>query len=69
MMQFTIHNFFENHLLILLENVELHIRGQMWFQQDGVLAHSTKAIQNLLNEKYTASIDRFVASTSITQRP
>jgi len=40
-------------LPILSENVELHIRRQIWFQQDGAPAHSTKAVLNLLNEKYS----------------
>jgi len=44
------YNFLENHLPI--ENVELHIRGQVWFQQDGTPAHSTRTVQNLLNKKY-----------------
>ncbi|EZA51837.1 hypothetical protein X777_09632 [Ooceraea biroi] len=48
----TYYNFHENHLSLLLEDVDLHTRGQMWFQQDGAPAHSTRALQILLNQKY-----------------
>jgi len=42
---------------IVIKN-ELHIRQQMWFQQDGAStrasAHYIRAVQNLLNEKSTS---------------
>ncbi|KZC12298.1 hypothetical protein WN55_04088 [Dufourea novaeangliae] len=33
----------------LLENIPLHIRQTMWFQQDGCLAHSARIITQFLN--------------------
>ncbi|RLU23850.1 hypothetical protein DMN91_004058 [Ooceraea biroi] len=48
----TYYNFLENHLSLLIEDVDLHTRGQMWFQQDGAPAHSIRALQILLNQKY-----------------
>ncbi|EFN65845.1 hypothetical protein EAG_02386, partial [Camponotus floridanus] len=46
----------QNHLPALLEDVPLHIRKEMWFQQDGAPPHfaiiTIAIIRQFLNEKF-----------------
>lgn len=42
-------NFLQNELPVLLENVDFHIRQRLWFQQDGAIAHSARAVRKTLN--------------------
>jgi len=39
-------------LPFLLENVDLHTRMRMWFQQDGAPPHFAHVVRNYLNEMY-----------------
>lgn len=45
-------DFLQNHLPILLEDVPLSVRNNMWFLHDGAPVHHTGPIQNYLNEKF-----------------
>jgi len=45
-------NLLQNHLPALLENVSLHIRRKMWFQQDGAPPHFANTTKQLLYEKF-----------------
>ncbi|KZC08660.1 hypothetical protein WN55_11277 [Dufourea novaeangliae] len=42
----------KNHLPALLEHVPLHIRREMWFQQDGASPHFAIITRQFLNEKF-----------------
>ena len=47
------HNFWKcNSLYVLLEDVLLQIRNQMWFMQDGAPAHSSRFAREFLNNNY-----------------
>ena len=45
--------FLETQLPILLEDVPLQIRNQMWFMQDGAPAHFSRIAREFLNNNYT----------------
>lgn len=45
-------HFLENTLPNLLDNVNLNIRGNLWFQQDGCPAHYQRDVRNFLNATY-----------------
>lgn len=45
-------NFLNNELPELLENVPLHLRQGMLFQQDGAPPHNLRLVQHTLNEKF-----------------
>ncbi|EFN64048.1 hypothetical protein EAG_09261, partial [Camponotus floridanus] len=42
----------QNHLPALLEDVPLHIRREMWFQQDGAPPHFAIITRQFLNKKF-----------------
>lgn len=44
--------FLQNELPNLLEDVNLHIRRRMWWQQDGAPAHRSRLTVTYLNEKF-----------------
>ncbi|EZA51365.1 hypothetical protein X777_09997 [Ooceraea biroi] len=45
-------NFLQNELPVLLENVDLHTKQHLWFQQDGTPAHSARAVRRTLNNVF-----------------
>lgn len=45
-------NFLQNHLPVLLEEVPLNIRRQMWYLHDGAPVHNTAPIRDHLNTKF-----------------
>ncbi|XP_076659903.1 uncharacterized protein LOC143363191 [Halictus rubicundus] len=45
-------DFLKNHLPALLEDVPLHVRREMWFQQDGAPPHFAIITRQFLNEKF-----------------
>ena len=44
--------FLEHVLHGLLEDVPLHVRQNMWFQQDGALSNFTRAVRNNLDQRF-----------------
>ena len=45
-------NFLENDLPILLEDVALNVRRNMWYQQDGAGPHFANIVKDFLNNTY-----------------
>jgi len=45
-------HFLREVLPLLLENVNLEVRGRMWFQQDGAPVHNTNDVTNFLRQTY-----------------
>lgn len=45
-------HFLENDLPILLENLDLRTRHQMWIQQDGAPAHYSRIVREFLNHAF-----------------
>lgn len=46
------HDFLENHLFELLENVPLDVRNGSWIQMDGAPAHSVLLVRDWMNANY-----------------
>uniref|UniRef100_V5G8C7 Transposase n=1 Tax=Anoplophora glabripennis TaxID=217634 RepID=V5G8C7_ANOGL len=46
------HHFLINDLPILLENVPLNVRQNLWLQQDGAPPHNSSRVRNFLNDQY-----------------
>jgi hypothetical protein len=42
-------NFLQNELSVLLDDVPLQVRRDMWYLHDGAPAHSARAVKNWLN--------------------
>ncbi|KYQ49066.1 hypothetical protein ALC60_12123 [Trachymyrmex zeteki] len=55
-----------NHLLLFLEELPLNVRREMWFQQDGVPLHFSRATRTLLNEIFG---DRWISRGGPLQWP
>lgn len=59
-------NLLKNHLPLLLEELSLNVRKDMWFQQDGVPPHFSRATHTLLNEIFG---DRWIGRGGPVQWP
>lgn len=58
--------FLEDELPILLEDIPLEDRMNMWFQQDGCPAHYARNVQNFLNRQFP---DKWIGRNSIFPWP
>jgi hypothetical protein len=58
--------FLRNELPILLENVPLQIRKNLWIQLDGAPCHNAAIVQNYLNTEYE---DRWIGTYGPLQFP
>jgi hypothetical protein len=55
-------DFLLHYLSELLEDVPLAVRARMWYMHDGVLAHLSRAVRDILNNTYHEE-DHCMAST------